>query len=78
MKTSTRSHVTHRTRLTADVKPEDGGRKLLIEAFDFIRSEKQVGKLTAQFGPGGSISSLVFEETETIPQKAIEVDPTIQ
>ncbi|MFZ3343330.1 MAG: hypothetical protein WA213_20805 [Terriglobales bacterium] len=78
MKTSTRSHVTHKTQITADQKPEDGGRKLLIEAFDFIRSEQQVGKLTAQFGPGGSISSLMFEETENIPQKAIEVDPSIQ
>ena len=76
--TSTRSHVTHKTAITADQKPMDGGRKLLIEAFDFIHSEKQVGKLTAQFGPGGSISSLMFEETENIPQNAIEVDPTIQ
>lgn len=78
MKTSTRSHVTHRTSITADQKPEDGGRKLLMEAFTFIRSEKQVGKLTANFGPGGSISSLIFEETESIPQKDIEVDPTIE
>lgn len=78
MKTSTRSHVTHKTVLTADRKSEDGGRKLLLEAFDFIRSEQQLGKLTAQFGPGGSISSLVFEEIENIPQKDIEIDPTIE
>ncbi|MHB1952113.1 MAG: hypothetical protein ACYCOU_00070 [Sulfobacillus sp.] len=77
MRTSTRSHVTHRTTLAADRKTDDGGRKLLTEAFDFIRSEKQVGKLTAQFGPGGSISSLFFEETTTIQQRDIEIDPTI-
>jgi hypothetical protein len=46
-----------------------------METFDFIHKEHQVGKLTAQFGTGGSISSLIFEETESIPQKAIQVDP---
>lgn len=75
MKTSTKSSVTHRTTLTADERLQDGGKALLIEAFDFIRSERQVGKLTAQFGIGGSISSLVFEETESIAQRDIEVAP---
>jgi hypothetical protein len=74
MHTQTKSTVTHRTTLMSDSKPADGGRSLLIEAFDFIRSEKQVGKLTAQFGVGGSISSLTFEETDAIPQKSIVVD----
>jgi hypothetical protein len=74
MKTQTRSTVTHRTTLTADTKPADGGRALLLEAFDFIRSEKQVGTLTAHFGLGGSISSLTFEEKDTIPQAAITVE----
>lgn len=73
MRTATKSHVTHCTHITADEKKPDGGRGLLIEAFDFIRSERQVGKLTAQFGIGGSISSLVFEETDAIAQKDIEV-----
>jgi hypothetical protein len=73
MKTETRSQVVHKTTITADEKKPDGGRALLIEAFDFIRSERQVGKLTAQFGIGGSISSLVFEETDAIAQKDIEV-----
>lgn len=78
MKTSTKSHVTHHTTITSDTKPVDGGRKLLIEAFDFIRAEQQVGDLTVKFGPGGSIRSLVFAETETIPQTAIEIDPSIE
>lgn len=75
MKTSTRSSVTHRTTLIADEKKPDGGRALLVEAFDFIRSERQVGRLTAEFGIGGSISSLIFEETEPIAQRDIEVAP---
>jgi hypothetical protein len=73
MKTATKSSVTHRTHITAEEKKPDGGRSLLIEAFDFIRSERQVGKLTAQFGIGGAISSLIFEETEPIAQRDIEV-----
>jgi hypothetical protein len=60
MQTQTKSVVTHKTSITADVKKDDGGRSLLMESFDFIRKEKQVGKLTAQFGVGGSISSLYF------------------
>ena len=74
MHTSTRSTVKHVTHLTADKKAEDGGRSLLIEAFDFIREEKQVGNLIAAFGPGGSIRGLRFEEEDTIPQKDITVD----
>ena len=73
MLTQTKSKVTHNTSITAEVKKDDGGRSLLIEAFDFIRKEKQVGKLTAQFGVGGSISALSFEETAVIAQRDIEV-----
>ena len=74
MNTTTKSTVTHKTIITADAKKDDGGRSLLIEAFDFIRMEKQVGKLTAQFGVGGSISALCFEEVSTIAQKDITVE----
>jgi hypothetical protein len=77
MRTSTRSFVTHKTAISADAKPLDGGRALLLELFDDLRSDQRVGKLTAQFGVGGAISSLIFEETETIPQRDITVDPTI-
>lgn len=75
MRTQTKSHVTHKTTLTADPKIPDGGRALIVEAFDFIRSTRSVGKLTAQFGIGGSISSLFFEETDSIAQKDIEIAP---
>ena len=74
MKTSTKSTVTHKTSVTSETKTSDGGRSLLLELFDDIREDKRVGKLTAQFGVGGSISSLVFEETENIAQKEIEVE----
>lgn len=74
MRTSTRSHVTHRTRVMPDEKTTDGGRALLLELFDDVRGDKRVGKLEAHFGPGGSISSLIFEETETIKQSEIEVE----
>jgi hypothetical protein len=74
MKTSTKSVVTHRTTVTSEGKRADGGRSLLLELFDDVRSDKRVGKLTAQFGVGGSLSSLVFEETESIAQREIEVE----
>jgi hypothetical protein len=78
MKTSTRSLVTHRTAVSSEEKRADGGRSLLIELFDDIHGDKRVGKLTAQFGVGGCISSLIFEETETIPQRNIDVDDSIE
>lgn len=74
MKTRTKSTVTHRTEVTSDGKNGDGGRSLLLELFDDIRSDRRVGKLTAQFGVGGSISLLTFEETQNIPQRDIEVE----
>lgn len=58
----------------ADGKVTDGGRALLLELFDDVRSDKRVGRLEAHFGPGGSISSLVFVETEFIKQSEIEVE----
>lgn len=77
MKTSTKSIVTHRTSVTSEEKRIDGGRSLILELVDDVRGDKRVGKLTAQFGVGGSLSSLTFEETENIPQKSIEVDAVI-
>jgi hypothetical protein len=74
MKTSTKTTATHRTSLMADKPSTDGGRSLLIEAFDFIHEEGQSGKLVANFRPGGAITSMVFEETTTIPQKDVVVD----
>jgi hypothetical protein len=75
MKTITKSTVTHKTTVTSDTAVKDGGRALLLELFDDLRSDKRVGKLTAQFAVGGSIASLQFEETESIKQRDIEVEP---
>lgn len=74
MRTQTRSTVKHVTQLMAEHKTMDGGRALLLESFDFIREEKQQGKLVAVFGPGGAIRGLTFEEEDSIPQSAITVD----
>lgn len=74
MKTSTKSIVIHRTSVVSETVRSDGGRSLLLELFDDIRSDKRVGKLAAQFGVGGSISSLIFEETESIRQSEIEIE----
>jgi len=72
-KTRTLTTVTHKTTLTSDGAPKkDGGRSLLMDTFDLIHTERQVGELTVQFGPGGSISSVIFTEKEVIPQKSIE------
>jgi hypothetical protein len=69
----TASCVVHKTTITADGAPrKDGGRQLLLDAFDSINEEGQVGTLTAHFGVGGSISSLQFEERKSVPQSAIE------
>ena len=78
MKTSTRSLVMHRTAVSSEDKRTDGGRALLLELFDDVHGDKRVGKITAQLGVGGCISSLIFEETETLRQSEIEVDPTIE
>jgi hypothetical protein len=74
VKVSTQSTVTHRSTVEADKKQGDGGRALLLELFDDVHSDKRVGKMTAHFGVGGSISLLTFEEVEIIPQKEIEVE----
>ena len=64
----------HRTTITWEgPSQKDGGRALLLEAFNFIHSERQVGELIMHFGPGGSINTLIFEERERIPQSEVEV-----
>lgn len=68
MKTSTKSSVVDETTLSSETKPNDCGRALLIEAFDEIHANRQVGELYVQFGQGGSISLIRFRETTTISQ----------
>lgn len=73
IKTKTITNAVHRTTIEAKGEPKrDGGRALLLESFDLIHQEHQVGTLTVNFGPGGSITLLTFEERELIPQRSIE------
>jgi hypothetical protein len=74
MKTQTKITLIRKTIFTPDSKQKDGGRALLAEALelitealDLIREEGNVGALTAQIGPGGSIASLVFVKEDRIP-----------
>ncbi len=74
MKTATKITLIRKTIFTPDIKQKDGGRALLTEALDLItaaldliKEEGNVGALTAQIGPGGSIASLVFVKEDRIP-----------
>ena len=67
MKTATKITLNRKTTFTPDSKQTDGGRALLTEALDLIREDGNVGALTAQIGPGGSIASLVFVKEDRIP-----------
>ncbi|HWF62933.1 MAG TPA: hypothetical protein VN666_21855 [Nitrospira sp.] len=74
MITKTVTIAQHTTNVTSEHKCNDGGRELLLELFDDLHSDKRVGTMRAQFGPGGSISHLEFVETERIKQSEIEVE----
>jgi hypothetical protein len=72
LKYTTTSRLEHKTTIKPDVKATDGGKAWLVEAFTFIRSQQQVGELTVQFGPGGSISSMSFKESTPVAQKELD------
>ncbi|MGA9352263.1 MAG: hypothetical protein WBV46_01145 [Terriglobales bacterium] len=77
LKTRTTSKVNHRTVLSWEREPgehSDLGQKFLSEVLKLIRSERQMGRLTVDFGSGGGIGSVIFEETEAIPQREIQVE----
>jgi hypothetical protein len=77
----TTTQAVHRTTLTYTAESnhiKDGGKRFIAEVLDMIRAERQVGTLTIQFGVGGGVSTVVFEEKETIAQKDIEVLGSIQ
>lgn len=77
LKIRTITHAVHKNTITFDAPinhAPDGGQKWLNEAFKLIHLNSQVGALTVQFGPGGSVSSMIFEEREVIPQSKIEFE----
>jgi len=61
-------------RLNAADALKDGGRRWIAETFNLINAHHQVGVLTIAFGLGGSITSIIFEEKEVIPQRDIEIE----
>ena len=75
LKIKTVTHAVHTNTITFEAPANasnDGGLRWLNEAFKAIHLNSQVGTLTVQFGLGGSICAMKFEEKEVIPQKNIE------
>jgi hypothetical protein len=72
LKYTTTSRLNHTTNIKPEAKPVDGGRQWITEAFDFIRREQQVGELTVQFGPGGTITDMKFRESVAVSQKELD------
>ncbi|HEY3620757.1 MAG TPA: hypothetical protein VGK96_28470 [Candidatus Sulfotelmatobacter sp.] len=72
MNTRTVSTLNHRTTITAETPRKDGGKSLILEAFNLIHEHKQVGQLTVQFGLGGCVSSVTFDEKSVVPQSSME------
>lgn len=72
--TRTTTKATHRTVLkyTHDrFLREDKGRSFLNEALDMVQAAGNPGRLIVDCGIGGGVSSIVFEETQTVPQRDI-------
>lgn len=56
--------VHHSKAVVNGSKPRDGGFALLKEAFDWIRANKTPGRLIVNFGTGGAVSDVEFEQKE--------------
>jgi hypothetical protein len=70
-----RSEEVHRSKATwVGEKPRDGGKSLLDEAFEFIHKNQQPGRLVVDFGIGGSVSMLEFEQKGRVPSPPAEFD----
>jgi hypothetical protein len=79
--TRTTSKATHSTKLT--YIPEfgerkDKGNKFAKDAVDLVQKNANPGRLVIEFGLGGGVSSVVFEETQGISQRDIQYDPLPQ
>lgn len=76
LNTRTTTHAVDRTTITYTPEPgeriKDGGKIFINEVFDLIQKNQQVGTLTVQFGTGGSISGVAFEEKQLIPQRDVQ------
>lgn len=68
----TTSKLVHRTVITHVPEfgaRQDGGLAFLNEVIAEIRQEKQVGRLTVDFGVGGGVGNISFEETASVSQR---------
>jgi hypothetical protein len=69
--------VHHSVATLTGPSPKDGGMELLLEAFEFVRSNKQTGTMTITFGLGGAIRLLRFDQSEPIPFPIDEPFPPV-
>jgi hypothetical protein len=70
-----KSETVHHSKATwVGSKPRDGGFALLKEAFEWIRDNRTPGKLVVNFGTGGSVSDLEFEQREAAVTPEAEED----
>ena len=72
--TRTTTKATHRTVLTFTAPfghRADKGRAFLAEAHELVVKSGNAGRLIVECGIGGGISSIAFEETQTVPQRDI-------
>lgn len=80
--TRTSSKATHRTALTYvpdfGERIADKGKNFVNQAYDLVRSAGNPGRIIVECGLGGGVSSIVFEETQTISQRDIDYDPLPQ
>lgn len=75
VKWQVKSEEVHHSRATWNGdKPKDGGRALLLEAFDWVRANKEPGRMIIDFGTGGSVSALEFEQRERVPSPPFEFE----
>jgi hypothetical protein len=75
LNTRTTTTAVHRTTVTYTPTPgaaKDGGRAWWMETLKLLREHGKPGTLTVNLGLGASITSIIFEEKEVIPQRNIE------
>jgi hypothetical protein len=78
--TRTTTKATHRTVIRYE--PEFGertdkvskARKFVNEALDIVLQAGNPGRLIVDLGIGCGVGSIVFEETQTVPQRDIQQD----
>jgi hypothetical protein len=47
-------------------RDRDGGKSLIIEAVDWVRANRQPGRMIIDFGAGGSMAAMRYEQKEHV------------